>query len=305
MDNVKTQNLVGISGWEHDMLDACFYPDGTAGPMDKLSFYSRFFDVVETRATFWDDTLGQEDAQQWIEAVAPNRQFQFCIKLHSSFTHKRTVRSLATRNVRALLCELSKHNRLGSLLLQFPYAFTNTSSNRFHLIKMAEIFRGFPMHVELRHDSWHQPSLLSFLEEHTLHPVNADMPRIRQFMPFFTGVLGEDAYMRLHGRNEKGWLLNGMDTRYDYLYNGREIQELRRRIETAANTCTRGFVICNNRTGGKALANAFQLRSALRDGKQLPVPLKAVSAFPFLRSIACLRESEESLFAQASFREAM
>ena len=305
MENGKMECLVGISGWEHDVLDSCFYPDRTVSPTEKLSFYARFFDTVETRATFWDDGLGAEDASRWIEAVAGNRSFRFCVKLHSSFTHRKTIKPLVTRNTRAILQELAKHNRLGALLMQFPYAFTNTSSNRFHLLKLAEIFRGFPIHVEFRHDSWNQPSLLTLLEEHTLRPVNADLPRIRQFMPFLTGVLGDEAYMRFHGRNEKGWLLNGMDTRYDYLYNGREIMELRRRFEAVTRSCRKGIVICNNTTGGKGIANALQLKSALKEGKPVPIPHQTLLAFPFLRAIVHLHESETSLFAGESLREAM
>lgn len=305
MENRSRQYLIGVGGWEHEVLNACFYPRPTAGSTEKLAYYARFFDAVEVRPTFWDDALSADDARQWLEAVGESRTFLFSVKLHSSFTHKKGIRPQTTRNIRAILQELARPNRLGALLMQFPYAFTNTSSNRFYLVRLAELFAGFPLHVEFRNDSWNQPSLTGFLEENNLQLVSADLPRIRQFMPFTTGGTPGDLYVRLHGRNEKGWLLNGMDTRYDYLYNGREIHEIRRRIEATGRNCSRTIIVCNNTTGGKAVANALQLRSALREGKPVHVPRASLRAFPFLQNIAQPDEAETSLFSGEPYREAM
>jgi uncharacterized protein YecE (DUF72 family) len=206
--------------------------------------------------------------------------------------------------VRGILAELARHNRLGALLLQFPYAFTNTSGNRFHFVKLAEVFSGFPLHAELRHESWHTPQLLDFLTESGVAPVSADFPRLKQYMPFFSGVVGDTAYLRLHGRNEKGWLSDGLDTRYDYLYNTREIQELRRRVEMLLPRCKKVIVTFNNTTGGKALANALQLRAALNEGKSVLVAPHLLKAFPHLQQIAGNNGGDAPLF-DGSYREAM
>ena len=55
---------VGVGGWDHAALDACFYPKANMESLERLSFYSRFFDTVEVRATFWDDSLTEADARQ-------------------------------------------------------------------------------------------------------------------------------------------------------------------------------------------------------------------------------------------------
>jgi uncharacterized protein YecE (DUF72 family) len=272
---------------------------------EKLSYYARFFDAVEVRATFWDESLGPADAREWATAVNGAGEFLFLVKLHRSFTHTRNLRSQVTRSTRGLLQELERHNTLGALLVQFPYSFTNTSANRYYLTKLAEIFRGFPLHVEFRHASWEYGGLMGLMNETGMEPVHADLPRIRQFAPFLTAHRGETAYFRLHGRNDKGWLLNGMDTRYDYLYNGRELQELRRRIENVSQKCRRTMVIFNNTSGGKAVANALQLLSSLRGAKPVRVPDTALHTFPFLQSIVPLTPSTPSLFGDNSYREAM
>jgi uncharacterized protein YecE (DUF72 family) len=280
-----TNYRVGIGGWEHDELDRHFYPRAEMEPCEKLAFYSRCFDIVEVRATFWDGSLSVDDARSWADAVSANRRFRFSIKLHASFTHKREMKPQLTRTTRALLQELARRDRLSGLLMQFPYSFTNTSASRFHLVKLAELFRGFPLFVEFRHDSWNHPSVLHLLEENNVRLVSADLPRVRNFMPCTTSVIGETAYVRLHGRNEKGWLLNSPDTRYDYLYNTRELREIGRRLDMLRKRTKEVVVVCNNTTNAKAVANAFQIMSMVTQGK-VAISANALNSFPHLHEIA-------------------
>ena len=303
MEKGMTRFSVGLGGWEHEAFDHCFYPRPEMPSGERLAFYAGFFDAVEVRPTFWDETLTAADARAWMDAVGRTASFRFTLKLHSSFTHKKTIRPHLTRNFRGMAQELARGNRLGALLAQFPYAFTNTSSNRFHLEKIGEIFRGFPVHVEFRHESWHTPELLSLLAEYGLRLVSSDLPRVKQFMPFTTGVVGTDAYLRLHGRNERGWLLGGFDARYDYLYNGREMHEISRRLQSLAQRCGQVTVIFNNTTGGKAIANAFQLSAILANGRSSIIPPETLAAFPHLQSIA--RPIEGTLFSAEDYRAAM
>jgi uncharacterized protein YecE (DUF72 family) len=309
MEKGEVNYLIGIGGWEHEVLDGCFYPGPNLTTTEKLAYYAGFFQTTEVRPTFWDSALKGEDAKPWIDAVAHTRSFLFNVKLHSLFTHKRTVVRDVAKNTLGILRLLQEHQRLGGLLMQFPYEYTNTSSNRLHLARLGEIFRDYPVHVELRHDSWLTPSLRNFLAENRLVPVNADMPRIKRLMPFSQNVEGESAYLRLHGRNEKGWLLDNFEARYDYLYNTREIQELRRRLDALSARCRQVIIICNNTGGGKAVATALQLTSMLRQtqpgGKALVVPGAAFRAFPVLQHMTTPFEEQGSLFGAADYRTAM
>jgi len=304
MGNEKSVIRVGMGGWEHEVFDACLYPHAGLTSAEKLAFYARHFQAVEVRATFWDDALTADDAREWTSAVADAPGFVFNVKLHSSFTHGKLIRADLTRTVREILQTLHRHDRLGSLLVQFPYSFTNTGGNRHHIVKLAEIFAGFPLHVEFRHQSWNQEGLSSFLEEHALGIVGADMPRIRQYMPFVATVCGSTAYLRLHGRNEKGWMLNGYDARYDYQYNSREVREITRRLRGLDRRSTSVTVICNNTTGGKSIPVAFQLLAALRERNTVTIPPRAIEAFPFLRSIA-RHETGETPLLETGYRRAI
>jgi uncharacterized protein YecE (DUF72 family) len=187
--------------------------------------------------------------------------------------------------------------------MQFPYAFTNVAAHRVHLQRLAEAFAGYPCFVELRHDSWNHGGLTSFLTQSGLRIVQADLPRLKQFMPFTTGLIGDTAYLRLHGRNERGWLQNGLDMRYDYLYNAREMKEIARRIDALAPRCSRVIVICNNTTHGKAVANAFQLSASVAERK-IPVPVSALKEFPQLADVAAGQDGH-SLFTDGTYRRAM
>ncbi len=305
MKQERARVLIGIGGWEHEVLDQCFYPRPGMTSAEKLAYYAGFFGVTEVRPTFWDESLGAVDAREWLEGVRGAGEFLFNVKLHRAFTHERQVRPAMTRSVRSVLQELARANRLGALLMQFPYGFTNTGTNRHYVTKLAELFNGFPTYVEFRHNSWQMPGLLSFLAENGLGAVSADMPKVRQYMPFITGLSGSNAYLRLHGRNEKGWLLNAMETRYDYLYNGRELIELRRRLDELAGRAKQVMVICNNTTGGKAVATALQISCAVRAGDHFAVPAVAYRTFPSVRDLGIPAEQQETLFDQPGLRTAI
>ncbi|HCV43185.1 MAG TPA: hypothetical protein DGH68_06850 [Bacteroidetes bacterium] len=172
-------------------------------------------------------------------------------------------------------------------------------------MKLAELFAGYPMHVEFRHDSWNQPSTWELLQEHSLSPASIDIPRIKQFMPHVAAAKNDHAYLRLHGRNENGWLLNGIDTRYDYLYNGRELREILRRVEVLSGKSNHLTIIFNNTTGGKAVANALQLVSSLREGKHVLIPDATLRAFPHLQEIASVVDTDPTLIGDREYRRAI
>jgi uncharacterized protein YecE (DUF72 family) len=305
MERSAAKVRIGIGGWEYEILDRVLYGESGLSSEEKLSRYAQTFDATVTRPTFWDADLGAEDAALWARAVRQNSAFRFVVKLHHQCTHGRNLSTPVRQRVRHMLQVLDGEGRLETLLAQFPYSFTNTSSNRFALIRLAEVFRGFPFHVEFRHASWYQPSLRGFLEEHRVQLVSADLPRIRQFMPFQTGTPGPRALLRLHGRNEKGWLQSGFDARYEYLYNAREVIELRRRIESMMASAREITVIFNNTTSGHAVTNSLQLLSALRGGRAVDVPPSCVAAFPQLRQIADPARLQEGLFDSREIRTAI
>ena len=106
MKTSKEAVLLGVGGWEHDVLSQCLYGDGMESAAERLAQYAGVFDVGEVRATFWDDTLGADDARAWADAVSGNKRFSFVVKLHSLLTHRREFKLSATQGLRGLAQEL-------------------------------------------------------------------------------------------------------------------------------------------------------------------------------------------------------
>jgi uncharacterized protein YecE (DUF72 family) len=304
MDRNGVQIRIGVGGWEHEVMDRVFYGRDDLSQCQKLAVFSETFDHVEIRSTFWDEALGASDAEGWMRAVEVNPGFRFTVKLHREFTHRRKTPPGLRDRVRGILQALATGGRLTGLLAQFPFSFTNTSTNRYWLIKVAELFRGFPFFADFRHISWCQPPGIQLLREQAITPVNPDLPRFGQMMPFHTGYTGPAVYIRLHGRNEKGWLRNALDARYDYLYNARELMELRRRVDYLPAQSREVTIVFNNTTSGNALANALQLRSSFLGNRPVEVPFPLLKVFPGLHEIAVDGEVNPGLFGGPGVRAA-
>jgi uncharacterized protein YecE (DUF72 family) len=303
MEHERSNILIGIGGWEHEIFDGLFYPSGITDPIHRLSLIASTFDVTEVRATFWDDGLNARDAAEWSAAAAVNSRFRFVVKLHKAFTHRKCLTPASTKNMRGLLHELARQDRLGGLLMQFPYCFTNTGANRNHLTKLSEVFSGFPVFVEIRHFSWDQDFLPGFMEDLGIHPVNVDLPRLRQYISCRSDAVAGMAYLRLHGRNERAWLQNHPDRRYEYLYNGPEITEVKRRVERLSGKADKVFVSFNNTAMAGALVNGFQLSAAIEKGRKQRIPSALIDRYPVLSGIASVDNAQHVLPIFGEFRD--
>jgi uncharacterized protein YecE (DUF72 family) len=96
-----------------------------------------------------------------------------------------------------------------------------------------------------------------------------------------------------------------VDTRYDYLYNGKELLELRRRVELLEGKVKGVTVIFNNTTGGKAVANAFQFQAMLEAEKARLIPSNTLRTFGFLAPLGSKDTGQTELPGSDFYREAM
>jgi len=75
-------------------------------------------------------------------------------------------------------------------------------------------------------------------------------------------VIGDTAYIRLHGRNAEHWW-GGGNLRYDYLYNETELQEWKDKLDRIRGETKKAFIFFNNCHLGQAVKNARQLMRML------------------------------------------
>lgn len=277
---------VGPAGWSYEDWEGIVYPPKKGSKFDPLAYLAEFFDVIELNNTFYRPPTPQM-TNSWVKRVHSNPRFKFTAKLFRNFTHERQSLTLADeKTFKSSLESLVENQRLGALLLQFPYSFHNTEENRGYLKELSEKFREYPLVLEVRHASWDRGSAYQFLREIQVGFCNVDQPQVSYSIGPTKKVTGRIGYLRLHGRNVKEWFREGAgrDARYDYLYNEFELFELTERIRQIAQEAEELYVITNNHYRGKAVCNALEIKAKLGK-KGLKIPEIMLPHYPQLKEI--------------------
>lgn len=253
---------VGISSW--NSLPG-FYPKRMRAE-DKLPWYARHFPIVEVNVSYYRP-VPASTYEKWI-ALTPD-DFMFDVKAFRDLTHTRAVpRDAAFAQFSASLAPLRAANRFGCALFQYPPSFGNTETNREILRLVAERMAPDPVAVEFRNGTWlhaeHAPATLALLTELGLSYAIADEPQLSYgTVPPLVAVTNPDlAYLRLHGRNVKGW--SGQRGRYNYDYSTDELVTFVEMVEELAASARRVHVMFNNNEKGAGTRNALALVGMLR-----------------------------------------
>lgn len=297
-----TKFMVGTAGWWYKDWSPMFYPKKQGEEFDRLTYYSRYFNFVEINSTYYQYPHPGV-ALEWLKKVEQKDDFHFTVKLHQDFTHKREFVKQNIDSVRSLLDVLVRGERFGGLLIQFPYSFPFNEVSANYLVNLNDYFCGYRKILEVRHRSWDSPEALDFCREWGLVPAGIDQPRIGEAIPFRFNIVNGRAYLRLHGRNEKGWLdsisnfgkeqsYEQQNERYRYLYSPGEIAELAQMIKKSLEYLKEVFVTFNNHPVGNAPANAFELIHYLEENSRIDIPPQMGNYFPLLKSISRNPEPE-------------
>jgi len=276
----KHKIYIGMGGWEFGGFNKLFYPSKmrtTSASGHRLEYYSRFFDSVEVNATFYNAALTAEHSRRWLQEVSANKNFVFTVKLFRGFTHTFAATNDDVRSIRDLLEPIAAAEKLGGLLVQFPYSFTNTFEHGKYLLQFSRVFYPYRVFVEVMHNSWNTQPFCKLLQEHNLHLVNVDLPRIRQHIPFTNEAWGGAAYYRLMGRSGAGW---SDGERGNYCYTLRELGSIAARIKSAMSkqpASASAFVVFHN-FADYALNNGIQIRNFLE--RRTRVPRVTVHSLP-------------------------
>jgi len=275
---------IGTAGWSYKDWDGIFYPPGMQRrKVHPLEYLARFFDTTEINTSFYGP-LKPELAKLWCRRVAAvNPEFLFTAKLYRAFTHSpiavmeptsaATIRptdedEAATREG---LDVLANEGKLGALLIQFPVSFKNTSLNREYLERLLRQFIEYPRVVEVRHASWNDADTLACFAQQSVAFCNIDQPLLGRSLAPTEYVTAPIAYVRLHGRNYDQWFDSDRNDRYNYLYNEKELERWKERIESVAQRAQTTYVITNNHFESKAGVNAIELKGMI-SRKRVPAP---------------------------------
>jgi uncharacterized protein YecE (DUF72 family) len=266
---------VGPAGWSYPDWEKVVYPPH-GSKFDHLAYLSSFFDTIEINSPFYR-IPPPTHAKSWVRRVADNPEFRFTTKVFRGFTHDKA--ELVDADVTAFrnyLDPLMEADRLGAILLQFPWSFKNSPESLDKLTTLFRAFDDYPMALEVRHSSFQNKEFVQFLEQHDVSWVNVDQPLFQDSVKPADAVTGPLAYVRFHGRNYQKWFAHEESwERYNYLYSKEELEPWVGRIETMAKRKD-VFVVTNNHFRGQAIINAGELKESLGQDGKVPPQLKEV-----------------------------
>jgi uncharacterized protein YecE (DUF72 family) len=289
---------IGPAGWSYPDWNGYVYPSRRSKAFHEAAYLAEFFDTIEINTSFYQP-LRPDFAAHWIELVSANPRFVFTAKLWQKFTHDPSATADDERAVRAGFDVLRAANKLGAVLLQFPFSFHRTKETVAYLSAVLLRFRDYPLVVEVRHDTWNSPETLSLLREHNAGFCNIDQPIIGRSLAPSAQATSPVGYVRLHGRRYDTWFSDDSaipaHERYNYLYSAEELAPWITRVRKVSEHARDTFVVTNNHFQGKAVVNALQLINILKGIKvKVPEPLR--QHYPELDAIATTPPAEPTLF---------
>lgn len=291
---------IGTAGWSYSSGQGrwtnIFYPSSR---VDQLEFYARFFTTVEINNSFYRP-LAPDIARGW--ATKTRSDFRFCVKLFQKFTHPAMfeqgtgqdpgIQPADFDDFEAGIAPLAEAGKLGVLLAQFPPSFKLNDFALDQISQLAARFGRYGLVAELRHRSWtDDPGPAAQFDRLGLSWVHIDEPRFPSSVGQAPNV-GKLAYFRFHGRNARDWWRGDREARYNYLYSIAQQAELAQQIVAVAGRAGDTYVLYNNHFGGKAVANALQMRLLLGQEIEAEVPAPLREAYPELAELLT-RESVE------------
>jgi uncharacterized protein YecE (DUF72 family) len=297
---------IGPAGWSYPDWTGYVYPSRHSKGFHEAAYLAEFFDTIEINTSFYQP-LHPDHAAQWLDRVAVNPRFVFTAKLWQRFTHdlapSASISAAADeRAVRTGFDILRAANKLGAVLLQFPFSFHRTKETVAYLSSLLERFSDYPLVVEVRHASWNSPETLALLLTHNVGFCNIDQPIIGRSLTPSAQATSPVGYIRLHGRRYDTWFTDDTSIpaheRYNYLYTSEELAPWIARIRKVAEHVRDTFVVTNNHFQGKSVVNALQLISILKGTKvKVPEPLR--QHYPQLDALADAPPAEPTLFPLA------
>ena len=190
---------VGTMGWSYVFWKGNFYPE-TLASKEFLAFYAKQFTTVEVDSTFYRIPRTQS-ALFWKEQTPEG--FLFSLKFPQVITHVKMLENCQEEtNVFLERAGLLKE-KLGTLLLQFPYSFGGE-----HVQLLRDFLENLPKKhryvVEVRNRKLLNDSLYSLLRDNNVVLAWVDSP----FMPLMSEVTSDFLYVRWEGdrRHVKGTL---------------------------------------------------------------------------------------------------
>ena len=258
--------MIGTSGYSYSDWKGIFYPRDL--PADRyLEYYSKTFPFVELNFTYYRQPE-PEQTERFLGKTG--EEFIFTVKAHKSLTHERTEnwKKDAGDFIEGIK-PLAVSDRLGSIVLQFPYSFRYTKENRLYLAGLCDflknsLHRSPTLTIEFRSREWNNPKVIEGLLRRNIGWINSDNPDLPGLPSGEMTATSGIGYIRFHGRNRDNWWNGTNVSRYDYRYTSEELREKAEEIKKFAGEVRKLFIAFNNHHKGQAVENALELTRLIK-----------------------------------------
>ena len=194
---------LGTSSWSSQDWVGPFYPPNLK-PGQFIEAYARRFRAVEIDSTYYS-IPARSVVLGWKEKTPPG--FIFAAKIPSVITHQKVLKDCQSEFTLFLSTMELLGERLGPLLLQFPYFNRNAFASREQFDKLLRPFlkalpKEFKFALEIRNKNWISWDFLELLREHSVAfalVAQAWMPRIDTLAKALDLVTGDFCYARFIG----------------------------------------------------------------------------------------------------------
>lgn len=194
---------LGTSSWSSKDWLGPFYPEGMK-PGRFIEAYARRFRAVEIDSTFYS-IPSRSIVASWKEKTPQG--FIFAAKVPRVITHDKVLKDCQTEFTNFLKTMDLLEDRLGPLLLQFPYFNQAAFPSRGHFEKLLRPFlkslpAGYQFALEIRNKNWISWDFVEMLREHSVAfalVAQLWMPRIDKLAKALDVVTGGFCYARFIG----------------------------------------------------------------------------------------------------------
>lgn len=284
---------IGTSSWSDPEFVRDWYPARLPAAA-RLSWYAEHFDYVEVNSSFYAIPV-RRVVQRWDVETPSN--FLFDVKLHGLLS-RHAVKSMSlppdirrfaesnasgnlilTPELERLVGErileesepLRRAGKLGAFLLQLSPSFSPRIHKLDELEQLIALFQAEKLAIELRNRHWlvesNREETLAFFRSRHLPLVLVDAPESEHFtvMQMVNAVTSPKlAYLRLHGRNERGYISGrSVAERFNYDYSPEEIDGIATRVRDLSEEADEVHVAFNNNHSLYAPKAALRLKVAM------------------------------------------
>jgi uncharacterized protein YecE (DUF72 family) len=213
---------IGISGWRYQPWRGSFYP-AFLPQRCELAYASRVLPIIEINGSFYS-LQRPESYARWYAETPPN--FIFSVKAPRYITHMRRLREIEEPVANFFASGIfNLQEKLGPILWQFPPNFRYDRERMEPFLELLphdtqaasvvarkrsawmkgrtrltlEAKRELRHAIEVRHDSFLNPSFIELLRDHDVALVIAETARR---WPMTHDITADFVYMRLHGDKE-------------------------------------------------------------------------------------------------------